>query len=168
MQTVLRWVDTISEWTGKIARWFIIPIVFIIVTEVVLRYVFNRPTLWAWDINIQLQAALVSLGLGYALLHKSHVSVDIIVTRLSPRRNAIIETITGPVLIATVGLLLWRMAPYVLNSIRIRELHGSIWMPPIYPVKVVILTGICLLLLQGIANWIRSLMVAIKFAGKVE
>lgn len=168
MQTVLHWVDTISEWTGKTARWFIIPIVCIIVTEVVLRYVFNRPTLWAWDINIQLQAALVSLGLGYALLHRSHVSVDIIVTRLSPRKNAIIETIMGPVFIAAVSLLLWRVAPYVLNSIRIRELYGSIWMPPIYPVKVIILIGISLLLLQGIANWIRSLMVAIKLEGKIK
>jgi len=165
MQNTLLFLESVSEWAGKIVRWLILPLVLIIVLEVVLRYVFNAPTLWAWDVNVQLQAALVALGGAYALRYRSHVCVDIIVSRLSPRKRAVIDVIIWPVLLAAIGLLIWRLVPYTWNSIRITEAHTSAWAPPVYPLKVVISIGVILMLLQGITNWVRNLITAMKREG---
>lgn len=48
----LRYIDAINECTGKGVGFLIIPITLIITLEVILRYVFNRPTIWAWDVNL--------------------------------------------------------------------------------------------------------------------
>jgi len=165
MQIFLHWIDKTNEWVGKIAAWLVLPLVLFTVMEVVLRYIFNNPTVWAWDVNIQLMLVFIALGGGYALLYGTHVSVDVIVTRLSLRGRALIDLITGPVFFTAICLLLWQVLLYTLNSVLIREHYTSTWSPPIYPGKVLMAIGILLLLLQGIAKWIRDLMVVLHKEG---
>ena len=62
MKTMLRYIDNVSEWAGKLVAWLILPLVLFTVMEVVLRYVFNSPTVWAWDVNIQLMLVFLALG----------------------------------------------------------------------------------------------------------
>lgn len=150
-------VAVVNEWSGRLCAWLVLPLTAIVVMEVVLRYVFNRPTIWAWDVNVQLQAALVVLGGGYALLHKGHVSVDILVTRLSLWRRAMLDAFMGLFLIGGVGLLLWRTAIAVKVSVACMEDFTTAFAPPIYPLKIVIFIGVLLLFLQGIARFIGAL-----------
>ena len=62
MGTFVRLVDGISEWAGKLASLLLIPSVLITCFEVFMRYVVAMPTIWAWDLNIQIFAAIVMLG----------------------------------------------------------------------------------------------------------
>ncbi|MBA7671381.1 hypothetical protein ES703_79538 [subsurface metagenome] len=165
VKAVLHAIDVLNEKMGNAVGWIIIPLALLIVMEVILRYVFNKPTMWAWDVEVQLQGVLIALGGGYALLRGSHVSVDILASRLSSRKRAIVDAVTGPVLIAALSLLLWKVAQYSWNSILIREDYTSTWGPPIYPLKVIIFVGISAMLLQGIAKWIRDLMRALQRGG---
>ena len=65
----LSFVDSTNEWVGRCTRWFIILIVPIIVLEVVLRYIFDSPTLWAHELSGYLFTIAAILGGGYVLLH---------------------------------------------------------------------------------------------------
>lgn len=152
-----RRIDSCNEWTGKIVCWLIIPLTFIVVYDVILRYVFNRPTVWAWDINIQLLGALVILGGGYVLLHNGHIGVDVLVVRLSPRKRAMVDLVTSLFFFFGVGVLLWKASLDAWSSLQIRELYTSFFQPPIYPLKIVVVIGVLLLLLQGIAKFMRDL-----------
>ena len=78
----LRYVDAINSWVGRVIGFAVIPITVIATIEVLLRYAFNRPTIWAWEVNIQLMASTVTLGAGYALLHGAHVKMDAIVVTI--------------------------------------------------------------------------------------
>lgn len=161
VRVLRRSVDALNEWTGKVAAWLIIPLTLIVVLDVILRYVFNKPTIWAWDVNVQLLGALVILGAGYCLLHNAHVGVDVLVLRFSPRKRAIIDLITGLFFVFAIGVLLWKTASAAWASLQIREAYSSYWEPPIYPFKMLMVVGILLLLLQGIAKFIRDLGVVI-------
>ena len=158
MQGVLRAIDNMNEWAGRVVAWFLIPMVFITVFEVVMRYVFNMPTWWAWDLNRQLQGAVVVLGIGYALLHDSHVRVDVLVSRISQKKRLLVEVIAYPVIIAFLVLLIYRLIPYAWLSVKVLEDYTSAWNPPIYPLKVLMLLGFVALTLQAVVIWIRDLI----------
>jgi len=57
MRFIINIIDKINEWVGKAVCLLLIPLVLITAYEVVMRYVVQRPTIWSWDLNIQIFAA---------------------------------------------------------------------------------------------------------------
>jgi TRAP-type mannitol/chloroaromatic compound transport system permease small subunit len=149
----------LNEWTGRISAWLIIPLCLIVTYDVILRYIFNRPTVWAWDINVQLLGASVVLGGGYTLLYNGHIGVDVLVEGLSKKKRAIVESITSVFFFLGVGVLVWEGAKVAWFSVQTREIDFTYFAPPVYPLKVVIAIGFFLLFLQGIAKCIRDIIV---------
>lgn len=161
MEKVLNYIASISTWMAKTATWLFIPLAIVIVYDVTLRYMFNMPAIWAWDLNGQFMAVIVAFGGGYTLLHKGHASIDILVSRLSPRRRALLDVIMGPFLMVGIGLLLWRISLGAWNSVMMRECYNSTWAPPIYPLKVIVAVGIGTMFLGAVADWIRNMFTVI-------
>lgn len=91
----LDWIDVINEWVGRMVSFLIIPMTVITVIEVILRYVFSRPTLWAWDINMMILGAFTVMTGGYVLLKEGHVAMDVFVANLSLRVRAVIALVTS-------------------------------------------------------------------------
>ncbi len=157
-----RGIDVINERVAKITCWLILPLTFLVAVEVMLRYVFNRPTIWIWDVNVQINGVLIILGGGYALLQGAHIGVDVLVERLSLKKKAIVHILTYPLFIFSVGVLLWETSSAAWTSVSAQEKYNSFFMPPIYPFKVVMAIGVLLLFLQGVAKFIRELLVLIS------
>ncbi len=52
LATTVRLIDrTVGEWSGKMFCWLIIPLVGGLTYEVIARYLFTAPTIWAYDIT---------------------------------------------------------------------------------------------------------------------
>ena len=101
------------------------------------------------------------LGEAYTLLKKRHVRIDIFYNRFSERKKALIDIIFYLIFFFPLWIgLLYAMIPYVYLSwvTGERSMQGY-WMPILYPFKTVMPVGIFLFLLQGIAEFIRSVMV---------
>ena len=162
----LRIVDGVNDRVGRWVSYLLIPLMLIVTLEVVLRYFFNSPTIWAWDINIQIASVLIVWGAGYTLLNNAHVKVDVITMRLSPQRRAVIDLITSSLFFICIGSLIWHEWAHAIWSIGVNEHLYTIWSPPIYPFKVLIPIGVMLLFFQGVAKFIRDLRIA--RSGSVE
>ncbi len=156
----LRIIDSINDWAGKSVSWLFIPLALVMTYEVVARYLFNRPTIWAWDINVMISTLVIIFAGGYALLHGSHVKVDVLVTRLSPRQRAILDMITSFLFFLSVGALVWYGWHRGLISIAAQEYRQSIWNPPMYWHRMCIPVAAFMLLLQGVAKFIRDFAIA--------
>ncbi|RJR25884.1 MAG: TRAP transporter small permease subunit [Desulfobacteraceae bacterium] len=155
-------VETVNTWIGKGVA-LLIPVIMLIMSyEVIMRYIFKAPTIWAWDINAQLFAMVVFLGGGYTLLQKGHVSIDVIYAKLSTRMRAILDLVTCPVFFIFFIILTWKMTSMTIDSIEEREVLSTVFAPPIYPLKVLATIGTFLLLMQGIAKFIRDLQTALS------
>jgi TRAP-type mannitol/chloroaromatic compound transport system permease small subunit len=128
----------------------------LVATEVILRYVFNSPTIWAWDVIVQLLALIIVFSGGYTSLKNAHIGVDFLVEGISKKKSAIIDLLTYPLFLFSMGILFWITTETAWTSVQTREAYNSFWRPPIYPLKVAIFVGILLFLLQGIARFIRS------------
>lgn len=159
MRWYIRIVDAISEWIGKIFCWLMIPLVLITALEVFMRYVMKQPTIWAWDLNIIIFAAITFLGGGYALLEKGHVTVDVFTIRTSPRNQAILSLLTSLLFFIGIGTLMiggWEM---FLMSWKVKETMPTIWAPPYYWMKLLLPLGCLLLILQGISEFLKNLYI---------
>ncbi len=57
MRVILKVIDSISEWSGKIVSFLVIAFAVVILYEVVARYIFHSPTNWALEISVALYGA---------------------------------------------------------------------------------------------------------------
>lgn len=160
--SLARRIDTVSDVSGRVLSFLLIPMMIITVTEVVMRYVFNSPTIWAWDLNLQLFGLLIIFGGPYAHRHEGHVRVDLLIAYLSPRGRAILDLITSILFFFSFAVLLFFSSQEALNSFATKERFTSFWAPPVYPLKMMIPVAILLFILQGVAVAIRNVVIIVQ------
>jgi TRAP-type mannitol/chloroaromatic compound transport system permease small subunit len=161
---LLRVIDSISEWTGRTVSWLVLVLTLLLGYEIVMRYVFNAPTKWAFDISYMLGGSYFMLGEGYTLLKKRHVRIDIFYMRFSRRKQALVDVVFYILFFFPLwGGLLYGLIPYVYLSwvIGERSMQGY-WMPVLYPFKTVMPVAVFLFLLQGVADFLRSVLLLSK------
>ena len=91
----VRAVSAVNEWVGSAFSLLILPLIFLVVFEVVMRYGLQSPTIWGTETITFVFAAYILLGGGYTLLHASHVNMDVVHGRLSRRSRAILDVLTA-------------------------------------------------------------------------
>ena len=156
-------IDKLSEIVGKAAS-LIIPLIALIqFAEVILRYVFNSPTSWSWELATYLYGANFMLSLAWGLQCGSHVRTDVLYAKFSEKTKAVVGTITFiGVFLPFVGVMTYKSIEHAIYSVSIREETFSMWSAPIYPLKVAIAVGFTVLLLQGIGHIIRNIVFLAK------
>jgi TRAP-type mannitol/chloroaromatic compound transport system permease small subunit len=152
-----RYIDRINERLGQIGSFLILPMMAIVVYEVVGRYVFNRPTIWAHESSEMLFGVFCFLALAYTHRLRAHVNVDTLYKRFSLRSRAIIDLITSIFFFFFCGVVLWKAAEFAMLSLSRGEHSQTPFGPPLYPVKCLMWLGFFLLTLQGLAKFIRDL-----------
>lgn len=156
MKSVLKIIDSLSDWTGKISSFLILVITGIILFEVVARFVFGTPTIWAYEISLALYGIYVALIGAYTLVHGVHVNVDILYAGFSQRTRAGVNVFTWLIFFLWCGVLVWTGWIRGWESLTIGERESTAFGCPIYPVKLSLAIGGSLLLLQGAAEYVRN------------
>lgn len=163
MEKALKLIDQISEWTGRIFSWIVVILMLLVVYEVIMRRFFNRPTIWNFDVTKQFYGLYFMIVAGYTLLHKAHVAVDIMVTRLGRRKKALIDVIGYSIFFFPfIWVFLYEGIKFAKNSWAMRETMWGMFQIPVYPFKTIIPITAFLLLIQGLAIFIRQLYLFIK------
>jgi TRAP-type mannitol/chloroaromatic compound transport system permease small subunit len=164
IEPLLKFIDKINEWAGRIVSYAVLYMVFTFCYEVVMRYVVNSPTIWVLEINQYVLCGYVALTGGYTMLHNSHVNVEIVYDKFSPRRKAWVSIMTSFCFFAVTITLLWKSGIMALDAWEVSETSYSLLAAPLFPAKVCIPIGAFLLLLQGIAKLIRDILFLAKGA----
>lgn len=160
MQSFLKFADVLSEWSGKIISWLIIGLVGALVFEVVARYVFNRPTTWAWATSFILCGTHFMIGAAYTLHHKGHVKMDILYNRLSAYWQAIVDVLLYIVVFfPVVFLLMLGGIEFTERSWALGEKTTCIARIPLPFFRLMLPIGMLLLLITGMAGFIRALAI---------
>ena len=163
LKTILKGFDWVSEWTGRIFVWLIIPLTVVVVYEVISRRVFNAPHIWATEVTNYLYGPHFMLVAAYTLFYKSHVSIDIIYGRYSPRTRGILDIITYVVFFFPFCLIVFYQGIiFAQTSWSIGETSESAALRIVPLIKTVIPITFGLLLIQGVANFIRSIVLVAK------
>jgi TRAP-type mannitol/chloroaromatic compound transport system permease small subunit len=151
-------IDSLSTMLGKVFSYLILPIMVLEAVEVVLRYGFDAPTDWGWELATHLAGGMFIMGAAWVLLEDKHVRTDLIYGKLNKRGQAALDVFFFTVIFFSFAGVLtfksWNMAIY---SSKIFERTFSMWGPPLFPLKITIAAGFTILLLQGFAKWSRDI-----------
>ena len=90
----LRWIDSLSDFSGRVASYLLIVMVVVICFDVLMRYLFNQPTTWAYDAALHLYSISFLVGGAWVLKMKAHIKVDDLVCRQANVASAAILTIS--------------------------------------------------------------------------
>jgi len=163
MERFLRLIENFIEWTGRICSWTVAVLTGLVVFEVIMRYIVNRPTIWSFELCIMLYAFHFMIVAAYTLLYKAHVSVDFFWERLPPRAQAILDVVSYSIFFFPFTIVVFIEGyNFAATSWATREASWSVWGPPMYPYKTIIPVTAFLLILQGFSIFVRRVFVAIK------
>jgi TRAP-type mannitol/chloroaromatic compound transport system permease small subunit len=96
---ILKTIDAISEYSGRITSWICVAIVVVLCYETFARYLFNAPTVWAHVITMMMFGAICIMGLGHVERYGSHIRVDVVYRFFSPRVKAIVDVLQTIILL---------------------------------------------------------------------
>jgi TRAP-type mannitol/chloroaromatic compound transport system permease small subunit len=159
MEGILRLADLINEVVGRVVSFLVVAITLIVVYDITARNVFGMPTQWVFELTKQLYAAHFILLGGYALLHDSHIRVEVVREHLSERLKHILEIIGYIVFFFPfIALMLWYGWRFAMRSWAAGETTWGVFQIPVYPIKTAIVVAAVLLLIQGLAQFVRSIV----------
>jgi TRAP-type C4-dicarboxylate transport system permease small subunit len=145
------------EKLGRYTSYIIVPLAFIIVVAVIMRYIFNNMPGWAFEISLFLYGIHFMLGGGYTHLKGKHVAVDILQKYLSPGKKRLMEIVSELVVAFTSAVLIYISTGWALESIRImeRSMHQTNFDPPIWWFKCIVPVSAALLFLASLKNMLK-------------
>jgi TRAP-type mannitol/chloroaromatic compound transport system permease small subunit len=91
MKSVIHAIESFNIWIGRAFGWCILVLTFSVSYEVFVRYVLNAPTVWAFDMMVQMYGALFLMAGPYALAQDAHVRADVVYRLLPVRWQARID-----------------------------------------------------------------------------
>ncbi len=160
MNKFLHFVDSLSVWVGKCFAWCIVVLTFATCYEVFVRYVLNAPTVWAFDMSVQMYGSLFVMAGAYALAQDAHVRGDVLYRLMTQRTQATLDLVLYIIfLLPAVFALTWYGYGFAADSWFYKEVS---WSSPariqIYFFKTLIPVAGVLIFLQGLAESIRCIM----------
>jgi TRAP-type mannitol/chloroaromatic compound transport system permease small subunit len=161
---IVRAIDGLALWSGRLFCWLVIPLVFALTYEVFARYVFHAPTIWAYDAAYMLYGTHFMLGAAYTLYKGGHIRTDVFYQRWSPRTRGLIDaSLYLFFFFPGMAFFLWMGLQEAIHSWDIREVSNeSPWRPVIYPFKTVIPVAALLLIVQGASEFAKAAWAALK------
>jgi TRAP-type mannitol/chloroaromatic compound transport system permease small subunit len=126
----------------------------------VMRVAFGIPINWIMEMSQFLLSAYYLLGGAYSQQIDAHVRMDLFYTMMKPRTRAITDAFTIFFVIFYLVVLFlggWSSTDY---AITYAQKNYTSWAPPLWPIKVIMTTGIFLMLLQTIASFFRDVAIA--------
>jgi TRAP-type mannitol/chloroaromatic compound transport system permease small subunit len=153
-----RAIEGLIDRIGSVVLWLALAMIGLVATNVLLRYSLSLGSVWAQELEWHLLAALILLGMSYAMQRGDNVRVDLFYANYTPRTKFIVDLVSI-VLTFIVALVFIKLSlAYVAQAYSIGEMSpdpGGI--PMRWMVKGLIPLGYALLALQSVGALLRLL-----------
>jgi TRAP-type mannitol/chloroaromatic compound transport system permease small subunit len=163
IRALVKGIDAISEWSGRIFSWFVVAIIVLSLFEVFTRRILGKPTIWTHEIIAYLFCGAVLLTIGYTMKYKAHANVDILYEKLSPKTQAIWDLIAYALfLVIFTIVILYEGTRFAAISWSMMERTPSAFNFYIFPAKTMLPVGFFLVALQMISDIVKNIVFLAK------
>ncbi len=163
---LIQGIEALSVFIGWIGAWVMAPLIASMVYEVLARHLFNAPTFWAYEIGYMLAGTCYLFGMAYCMKQKGHVRVDFLYDQVGPKWRAIIDILGYTFLLLPGALwITWGLYEFAVEAYVSGEVSGeSAWNPVVWPFRTVWVIAFVALVLQTIAEILKSFRVLFGYA----
>jgi TRAP-type C4-dicarboxylate transport system permease small subunit len=156
MNTVIRFIETLSDWSVKISAIMLGLMSVLILVEILLWNVFEKTTLIADEYSAYGLAAIIFLGSGYCLKEKGHIRIPIILNLLPEKPTRVITFVATAVTTVFMGYIWWYLFKMVQSTVRYNSTSGTLTNTPLWIPQSIMLIGAACFFLQMIGTTLRT------------
>lgn len=144
-----------TDLSGKACAWSLFAIGFFITFEVVMRYVFNSPTIWVDEVSRILLIWVVFLGTAFVLKQREMITIEIVLRNSNTIERRLAETFAIIVLMLFTGVAIYYGFQIWLKAALAGHTTDTYLAPPKWLTHAPVWFGCGLLFLQGLAQLAR-------------
>ncbi len=154
----IKYVDAFNYRIGRFAMYGIFLMMGILLWSSISKTFFN-PSLWTLEMAQFCMVAYYMLGGPYSIQMGSNVRMDLLYGEWDNHRKAQIDAMTIIFLIIYLIFMIWGGWESFMYSLSYGgERSSSIWRPYIWPIKLIMLLGLSLMLLQSISEFFKDIL----------
>ena len=139
------------------AMYLIFAMILVLLLGAITRNILNFPLSWTVEMAQFIMTAYYIMGGAYSMQLNSHVRMDLIYDRCSEITKAKIDSFTSFFLVFYLVCLLFGSISSTMYAIEYDQRKFSQWNPSMIPIKLIMVFGIALLLLQAISTFFKDL-----------
>lgn len=162
LQKCVAAVDQISKFFGWIGAPLPFFCAFMITYEIIMRTIFEMPTVWAAELTAMMCATCYFLGGAWNIKTDGHIRVDVLYSLMPPRLRAGANCINFILMALYIVIMIKFIWAYMIQSIYLNESMHTLWDPYMWPLKIIMFIGFVMVLLQGLSNFCRDFYFLIK------
>lgn len=156
IRTYVRVVEAVNYRVGRMAMYILFVMMGILLWSTISK-AFTLPSLWTLEMAQFAMVAYYMLGGPYSLQLGSNVRMDLLYGGWSDRKKAWVDAFSIFALIFYLGVLLYGAVESTAYSLQYSERSPTAWRPYIAPIKIVMVIGIFMMLLQAFAFFFRDI-----------
>ncbi len=151
-------IDRLNRLLGEHLCWLYLIAVAVTAYEVVMRYLFNAPTSWAFELTVLMCGICYLLSGGFVTGQRKHIAITTLYDLAPPRLKWWLDLVAMSIGIIAMTLLVWAAWKPAVKAIRLVERTGSAWDSPSPAIiKPMIAVGALLIVLQLIVQLWRHI-----------
>ncbi|UUV05234.1 TRAP transporter small permease subunit [Ruegeria sp. YS9] len=150
-------IDRTNRWIGRFVMYGIFVMMGILLWSSISK-TFFLPSLWTLEMAQFAMVAYYILGGPYSIQMGSNVRMDLLYGEWSDRRRAWTDAITVFFLIIYLGVMIYGGYDSLSYSLQYGERSPTAWRPYLWPIKVIMVVGLFLMLLQAISELFKDIL----------
>ncbi|MBT9490716.1 MAG: TRAP transporter small permease subunit [Rubrivivax sp.] len=152
-------IEAVIDGVGRLTLYLTLVMITLVALNVLLRYAFSFGSVWAQELEWHLLAAVILLGMGYALQRGDNVRVDVFYADFGPRAKFVVNLVSGVLLLLIALLFIKLSLAYVGAAYSIGETSADPGGIPFrWAIKGLIPVGFGLLALHALASLCRLVL----------
>jgi len=153
-------IDLAERWVlavGILAALLLVPLVLATTWEVVARYAFGAPTIWAYEVGYTLTGSHFMLALAYTLREGEHIRIDVLSGNLPPWVRRSIDLLVYALVLPILLWITWTLWGYASSGYLRGETSGqSALNLPVWPFRAVFCLAFATFALQVACEFAKT------------
>lgn len=156
----VKYVDYVSEKLGRMTMYVVFIMIATLLLNAITRNILNIPLSWCVEMAQFTMTAYYFMGGAYSMQLNDHVRMDLLYDRYSERTRAKIDVVTSFCLVFYLICLLIGSISSTRYAIEYDQRKFSQWNPSMIPIKLIMVFGIVMMLLQSVSVFFKDLATA--------
>ena len=147
---MMKKISQFNKIMGEMAGWIVVMMMITISFDVAMRYLFNAPTTWSFEVNRYMLIMVVFMGGPWTLTAGGHVSVDLFTETMERRKRVVLDIVTSVMAFIYMLMFTWESVVFTWDAWEnaIRSTEYLAW--PLWPIRMFLVIGGGLLSIQYI------------------